>query len=177
MNDRKLAKVMSVIEHDDGFSRWRDRLTQLPQHDVLCEWSIEKLRNGHEISIIFFDIDYFGLFNRLYDHMTGDRLLEHVARTIERELDTNLAIVCRYGGDEFIVATLYTLNEAQQLAARIARKVEEIRLPGVDKKVSVSYGVCTGRRTREREDVHYQATVNDLIVRASWLCQQQSQGR
>ncbi len=156
-------------------SRSYDPLTRLPWQDALREWSIEQLRHGHEISILFFDIDNFGQFNKQYDHVTGDRVLELVARTIERELDPDLTILCRYGGDEFAVATLYMSDEAQQLAARIARRVEEIQVPKVREVISVSYGVFGGRRTREREMVHYAATVDDLITRASRLCLQMKQ--
>jgi len=71
-----------------------------------------------------------------------------------------------------VVATLHTPDEAQQLAVRIARKVEEIWLHGVRKKVSVSYSVSVGRRSDEREDLHYAATVDNLLLRASRLCMQ-----
>ncbi|MCS6829900.1 MAG: GGDEF domain-containing protein [Armatimonadota bacterium] len=170
-----LAGMVRAIDLVPEVSRSYDPLTRLPWQDALREWSIEKLRTGHEISILFFDIDSFGQFNKQYDHVTGDRVLEVVARTIERELDPDLAILCRYGGDEFAVATLYMIDEAQQLAARIARRVEEIQLPKVRDIISVSYGVFGGRRTREREMVHYAATVDDLIVRASRLCLQMKQ--
>lgn len=170
-----LAGVVRAIDLIPEVSRSYDPLTRLPWQDALREWSIDKLRTGHEISILFFDIDNFGQFNKRYDHVTGDRVLETVARTIERELDPDLAILCRYGGDEFAVATLYMIDEAQQLAARIARRVEEIQVPKVRETISVSYGVFGGRRTREREMVHYAATVDDLIVRASRLCLQMKQ--
>jgi diguanylate cyclase (GGDEF)-like protein len=170
-----LVGMVRAIDLISEVSRSYDPLTQLPWQDALREWSIQKLRTGHEISIIFFDIDRFGQFNKNYDHVTGDRVLEQVARTIERELDPQLTTLCRYGGDEFAVATLYMIDEAQQLAARIARRVEEIQLPRVRETISVSYGVFGGRRTREREDIHYAATVDDLITRASRLCLQMKQ--
>jgi len=172
MSNGKRTEVMSLIEHDDDFSQWCDPLTQLPLQHVVRDWSIEKLRSGHEICIIFFDIDDFALFNRLYGHMSGDRLLEKVGRIIAEELDSHLSIACRRGGDEFVVATLHTPDEAQQLAVRIARKVEEIWLHGVRKKVSVSYSVSVGRRSDEREDLHYAATVDNPLLRASRLCMQ-----
>jgi diguanylate cyclase (GGDEF)-like protein len=175
VEDDELVGIVKLIELVPEISRSFDPLTQLPWQDALREWSIDKLRTGHEISIIFFDIDRFGQFNKNYDHLTGDRVLEQVARTIEREMDPDLTILCRYGGDEFAVATLYMIDEAQHLAARIARRVEEIQLPHVRETISVSYGVFGGRRTREREDVHYAATVDDLIVRASRLCLQMKQ--
>lgn len=156
-------------------SRSYDPLTKLPWQDALREWSIEKLHAGREISILFFDIDKFGQFNKQYDHVTGDRVLEMVARTIERELDPDLTILCRYGGDEFAVSTLYMLDEAQRLAGHIACRVEELQIPKVRETISVSYGVFGGRRTHEREMVHYAATVDDLITYASRMCQQMKQ--
>ncbi|MER3474724.1 MAG: hypothetical protein C4335_11990 [Armatimonadota bacterium] len=170
-----LSGMIHAIELIAEVSRSYDPLTKLPWQDALREWSIEKLRTGHEISILFFDIDNFGQFNKQYDHVTGDRVLELVARTIERELDPDLTLLCRYGGDEFAVSTLYMLDEAQHLASRIARRVEELQVPKVRETVSVSYGVFGGRRTREREMVHYAATVDDLITRASRLCLQMKQ--
>ncbi|MDW8104077.1 MAG: GGDEF domain-containing protein [Armatimonadota bacterium] len=169
--------IVRAIDLIPEVSRSYDPLTQLPWQDALREWSIEQLRAGREISILFFDIDNFGLFNKKYDHVTGDRVLQAVARTVERELDPDLTILCRYGGDEFAVATLFMIDEAQQLAARIARRVEEVDLPQVRETISVSYGVFGGRRTRERETVHYAATVDDLIIRASRLCLQMKQRR
>lgn len=174
MNDTLLGMVRAT-QLIAEVSRSYDPLTKLPWQDVLREWSIEQLRQGHEISILFFDVDNFGQFNKQYDHVTGDRVLELVAQTIERELDPDLTIPCRYGGDEFAVATLYMIDEAQQLAARIARRVEEIEVPKVREAITVSYGVFGGRRTREREMVHYAATVDDLITRASRLCMQMKQ--
>ncbi len=174
VNDTLLGLVRATeLIHE--VSRSYDPLTRLPWQDALREWSIEQLRRGNEISVLFFDIDNFGQFNKQYDHVTGDRVLEMVAQTVQRELDIDLTILCRYGGDEFAVATLYMIDEARQLAARIARRVEEIQLPGVRDTISVSYGVFGGRRTREREMVHYAATVDDLIIRASRLCQQMKQ--
>jgi len=170
-----LVGMVRLLDLVPEIARSFDPLTQLPWQDAVREWSIQKLRAGQEISIIFFDIDRFGQFNKNYDHVVGDRVLEQVARTIERELDPQLTTLCRYGGDEFAVATLYMLDEAQQLAARIARRVEEMQLPQVRETISVSYGVFGGRRTREREDIHYAATVDDLISRASRLCLQMKQ--
>lgn len=170
-----MVRIVRTIDLLPEVSRSYDPLTQLPWQDALREWSIEQLRAGREISILFFDIDRFGQFNKTYDHVTGDRVLQTVARTIERELDPELTILCRYGGDEFAVATLYMIDEAQQLASRIARRVEEEPVPQVRETLSVSYGVFGGRRTREREMVHYAATVDDLIVRASRLCLQMKQ--
>lgn len=173
----KLLGTIRAIDLIPEVSRSYDPMTKLPWQDALREWSIEKLRSGQEISILFFDIDQFGQFNKQYDHVTGDRVLRMVAETIERELDEDLTVLCRYGGDEFAVATLCMQEEAQQLAARIARRVEDIQIPGVRETIMISYGVFGGRRTRERDQTHYAATVDDLITRASRQCMQMKQRR
>lgn len=170
-----LLGTVRAVELISVISQSYDPLTQLPWQDALRNWSIHKLSQGHEISILFFDIDRFGQFNKQYDHVTGDRVLEQVARTIEREIDQDLCFLCRYGGDEFAVSTLYMSEEAHQLAARIARRIEDILIPKVQETITVSYGIFGGRRTREREIAHYAATVDDLITRASRMCTQMKQ--
>ncbi len=47
----------------------------------------------------------------------------------------------------------------------------------VPEGVSATYGIFGGRRTKEREDIHYAATIDDLITRASKNCTASKPGR
>jgi diguanylate cyclase (GGDEF)-like protein len=74
----------------------------------------------HPLSIILFDLDHFGAFNKLHGHLAGDDVLRTFGRLLQgrlREAD----LVGRYGGEEF-VAILQGASRAD--ACRIA---EEIR--------------------------------------------------
>ena len=52
--------------------------------------------------ILFLDIDHFKRVNDRYGHDTGDRILRMVATTIANSL-RSLDLVCRWGGEEFII--------------------------------------------------------------------------
>ncbi len=74
----------------------------------------------HPLSIILFDLDHFGAYNKLHGHLAGDDVLRTFGRLLLgrlREAD----LVGRYGGEEF-VAILQGASRAD--ACRVA---EEIR--------------------------------------------------
>ena len=57
------------------------------------------------LSVIFFDIDYFKKINDIYGHDTGDRVLIETTRTIQSQLRTG-DTATRWGGEEIVVSLL-----------------------------------------------------------------------
>ncbi len=166
----QLVGILTIFDLLPEIGRSYDPMTGLPWSDYLREWSIDQLSQGREITVLFFDLDNFGLFNKRYGHLVGDEVLRRVARVLIEETDPETDVVCRWGGDEFAIATLRRREEAGLLAHHISRTVSAIRVPDVDMSISVSYGYQGGKRTREREQVHYAATVDNLINLASQEC-------
>jgi IMP dehydrogenase len=166
--------LLGVITNSDLLAELRrstDPLTELPWSDSLQEWSVERLRSGQEITLLFLDIDCFGQFNKRFGHVVGDMVLKRVAAVLRQHLDPNQEILCRYGGDEFCISTLRTASMAEALGAALEKDIAGIRIQEArGEGVSVSVGIRGGRRTREREQVHYAATVNNLINLASQDC-------
>jgi diguanylate cyclase (GGDEF)-like protein len=83
-----------------------DRLTGLYNHDYCHARLYEEIRRAQRresrLTLIMFDLDYLKRINDTYGHQAGDRILAHVAgamREVARESD----VLCRYGGDEFVV--------------------------------------------------------------------------
>ncbi|MFN3689361.1 MAG: diguanylate cyclase domain-containing protein [Fimbriimonadales bacterium] len=166
----RLVGIISIFDLLSEIGRSYDPMTGLPWSDYLREWSIEQLSQGNEITIIFFDLDNFGVFNKRYGHLVGDEVLRRVAQILLTETDPQTDVVCRWGGDEFAIATLRRREEAGLLAHHLSRQVAHIQIPEVDLPISVSYGYQGGKRTREREQVHYAATVDNLVNLASQEC-------
>ncbi|GIV09273.1 MAG: hypothetical protein KatS3mg019_1364 [Fimbriimonadales bacterium] len=170
MEGEQLIGVITVYDLLSEIGRSYDPMTGLPWSDYLREWSIERLAEGNEITIIFFDLDNFGMFNKRYGHLIGDEVLRRVAQLLQSEIDPQSDIVCRWGGDEFAIATLRRREEAGLLAHHLSRQIAAIQLPDIDIPIAVSYGYQGGKRTREREQVHYAATVDNLVNLASQEC-------
>ncbi|MCS6918199.1 MAG: GGDEF domain-containing protein, partial [Fimbriimonadales bacterium] len=170
MDGERLIGVITVFDLLSEIGRSYDPMTGLPWSDYLREWSIERLAEGNEITIIFFDLDNFGVFNKRYGHLVGDEVLRRVAQLLQDEIDSQTDVVCRWGGDEFAISTLRRREEAGLLAHHLSRQIQSIQLPDVDIPITVSYGYQGGKRTREREQVHYAATVDNLVNLASQEC-------
>lgn len=158
----------TMLLHELGRS-W-DPLTGLSWSDALRDWGIEKLRTGHEIGIIFLDLNNFGRFNKVHGHVVGDQVLRLASEALRNRIDPHREILVRYGGDEFAVATLRHQEAARQLAVELREAIESMPIEGVDEPVRISTGVSGGKRTRERDNVHYAATLDSLINLASQAC-------
>jgi len=81
-------------------------------------------RHSHNLAILVIDIDNFKLFNEVYGHAVGDEVL----RTFGAQLRTAFRtedIVCRYGGEEFVVVLPQTSSRNAVTVA--ARFLEEVR--------------------------------------------------
>ncbi|MBP6418759.1 MAG: diguanylate cyclase [Giesbergeria sp.] len=101
-----------------------DALTDLPNRVLLRERAYQALalaqRGGHQVALLYFDLDGFKQINDTLGHDTGDLLLIEFAQRLSavvRQSDT----VCRQGGDEFI-ALLPGLDSMEQ-ACVVARKI------------------------------------------------------
>jgi IMP dehydrogenase len=168
------GKLVGVVTDGDllpELGRSVDPLTDLPWPDSLREWAIDRFRSGREITVLFFDIDGFGQFNKLYGHIIGDEVLQAVARTLAEGVEEATDFLCRYGGDEFCIATLRPAEMAGEFAARLAQHISQIDISSLSgTKITCAVGQFGGKRTREREHVHYAATLNSLINLASRDC-------
>ncbi|MBI3271376.1 MAG: diguanylate cyclase [Planctomycetes bacterium] len=79
------------------------------------------LRYGRDLSLVLIDVDHFKEINDTYGHKQGDIVLSEVAdlfRKQSREVD----VVCRYGGDEFVLLLPETSLEQAVIKAENLRK-------------------------------------------------------
>lgn len=100
-------------------------------------------RQGMSLALLLVDIDFFKRINDTYGHAAGDAVLQLVANTIQRLLRP-YDVLCRYGGEEFLVVARDTsLRNAEILAQRICHYVESLRfeVEGGTDSVTVSVGV------------------------------------
>jgi diguanylate cyclase (GGDEF)-like protein len=166
------GRVVGLVSREDivrALGLPIDPLTELPWAVTLRERAVEALKAGREIAILFFDLDDFGVVNKRFGHVTGDRCIRAVAAALASAIDPTRDFLCRYAGDEFAVLTTRPRADAEALGRRALEAIAATRPPGIpaDVRLSASVGIAGGKRTTERQDIHFQATVDDLITLAS----------
>lgn len=147
-----------------------DPLTGLSWSDGLREWGIEALRKGQEIVVLFVDLNDFGEYNKRYGHIVGDKVLQRVAELLREHVNLKTGVLVRYGGDEFAIGMIGTQPLGQALAEDLRKMTGELVLPEAEEPVTFCVGVAGGKRTKERENVHYSSTLDNLINLASQEC-------
>lgn len=82
-----------------------------------------KLDNESKNQIFFImgDIDHFKKFNDTYGHAAGDRVLTEMAAIMQRSVGKD-DVVCRWGGEEFIIMLLKRKSDEAMLIAESIRK-------------------------------------------------------
>jgi len=128
-----------------------DGLTQVYNRAYFQKRLYEELsrarQQGYEVSIIFFDIDDFKIYNDTYGHLFGDMILQSIALAVKDSVRKD-DVVARFGGEEFIILLPYTGKEvAYEKAEELRRKISELVIcdqnNNVASSVSVSMGVST----------------------------------
>lgn len=126
----------------------RDPLTGLFNRRFLEEAVDRELVRMHRadqtLAIAILDIDHFKRLNDTYGHDTGDEVLRQVAQLMSRFRRGN-DIVCRYGGEEFVIvmteiavdAAVERLNSLRSAVESLSYKTEA----GTRTSVTASIGM------------------------------------
>jgi len=93
--------------------RWLD--------DLMLRLKGKALGDLSPMCLMMVDIDHFKKFNDSYGHQTGDEVLKRVASVMQYQLRPN-DMVCRYGGEEFIVILP---SSSMAAAKRVAERLRE----------------------------------------------------
>ena len=157
----------------------RDNLTDLFNdryfHERLDMETKKAVKEGSDLSLIFFDLDHFKEANDTHGHLVGSRVLKEVALVMEEVfLDTGAASA-RYGGDEFVILLPgYSLEQsadyAETLREAIANNIfiSEPLIPGepplnIGGLITCSAGVAS----IEKGDGRDERKLKDALIRAA----------
>ncbi len=123
------TQVAAAIVRTQLFTRLlhaagHDTLTGLANRalfeDRFCAMLARARRDQSQFALLYIDLDRFKEVNDTHGHATGDRVLQEVARRLQRgmrESDT----VARIGGDEFVVLLTGLLRP--EYAGQVAEKI------------------------------------------------------
>ncbi|MDR3153895.1 MAG: GGDEF domain-containing protein [Deltaproteobacteria bacterium] len=134
-----------------------DELTQLYNRRYMTlQFAAMAEKHGADLvmSMILFDLDRFKSINDNYGHNIGDRVLLVCSKILQNLAGKEGHIVCRYGGEEFVVLCRgLELAEAERLADSVRRQLEEtsIQIRGNSIPVTISGGVSRYRHPESLE--------------------------
>lgn len=125
-----------------------DILTKLPNRRYALErleqeWATTQ-RCKRPMSVLMLDLDHFKSVNDTFGHDVGDQVLTHAANLMKETSRTN-DIVCRLGGEEFLIIAPNTDGKtALLLAERIRSSIEKNQFKGLaqHQPITVSIGVA-----------------------------------
>ncbi|MCB1172887.1 MAG: sensor domain-containing diguanylate cyclase [Leptospiraceae bacterium] len=87
---------------------------------------LESRKQEAPLAFVFLDLDFFKAVNDQHGHQVGDEVLQGVAHLIESGIRAQ-DLVCRYGGEEFLLALPQTNGpNAVILANKLRRSIEEM---------------------------------------------------
>ncbi len=122
-------------------------------------------RHGHDLSILFVDVDGFKRVNDELGHHVGDDVLRMVAERIRLGLRSE-DVVGRWGGEEFLaVLPMTALSGALAVAERLRAEIAKtpVKAGGHTVATTVSIG-CAGDRGNDVESLLREA--DDALFRA-----------
>ncbi|WP_200762305.1 diguanylate cyclase [Nitrosophilus alvini] len=115
-----------------------------------CQNEIKKFINSGKNSLILFDIDNFKTINDRFGHQTGDEVLKKIAEIVKRYIRKD-DILCRFGGEEFLVFLPETSFEDSVVIAEKLRSVIENSHFGKAGKVTASFGISAQKNKESLE--------------------------
>ena len=112
------------------------------------------LRVQSPVAVIFIDLDRFKWVNDTFGHSVGDALLAEAGSRIKNAVEER-ALVCRFGGDEFIVALhkSHETVEQSKIAEYLLRDLAEpFRILQHEIRLSASIGISSFPKDGETPD-------------------------
>ncbi|NTV78883.1 MAG: GGDEF domain-containing protein, partial [Clostridiales bacterium] len=115
-------------------------------------------RTGLCLGIIMIDLDNFKLVNDRYGHLAGDEILKQFAKILKscvRETD----LVCRIGGDEFLILANGNKEEIEAIQRHIVTTTDQEMIQK-DQRL-FDFGVSTGYAT---SDPGHPVPIDSLVL-------------
>lgn len=158
-----VSLVLSRYQRHINALATTDQLTELPNRRgfyLLANQAVQEARRGPSaLCALMLDLDDFKQLNDSHGHMAGDEVLRRFARNLRHAVRKS-DIICRWGGEEFILLLKDTTPaQARELGEKIRQQTAHTSIPfnGIDLRITTSIGLA-----------HLQAdeSLEQLITRA-----------
>ncbi len=135
---KSIEKYENAKERDLLFKTTHDLLTNLPNRAFIYEnvYHSSKFIMQNGAQIIFIDLDNFKNINDTFGHIFGDKILVIIAKRLQAFF-TEIDLVARQGGDEFIIINNSQNKNPQEV-------IEVIAMPYIVDDIEVRLGASIG---------------------------------
>jgi diguanylate cyclase (GGDEF)-like protein len=129
-----------------------------------------KQGNDMNFGLAIIDIDQFKPINDTYGHQAGDSVLRQITRIMKENMFTR-DVLCRYGGDEFVMLLTKTSNDGiLQAAEKIRKEIEEHAFDfGENRKnqhVTISVGLVNFNEVPDKNSEDILKVADDRLLLA-----------
>lgn len=144
---KEAEEKLSALAQQDGLTGLANRR----HFDYVFDREVLRAeREGHPLSLIMIDIDYFKAFNDTYGHQAGDECLRQISDVVRSTLKRPADLATRYGGEELAVILPYAdRTEGAVVAEKIRLTIQAQAIPHKGTEidgiacVTISVGVAT----------------------------------
>lgn len=171
------SKKMSLINDLETLKKevYTDKLTQIGNRkfaEMKINTRFNEMRNYNvPFGILFVDIDHFKNINDTHGHLIGDQILKLVSKTISNIL-RSLDVICRWGGDEFIIILPNVNTDALEFIAQKIKMFIGRTWLGTEKE-NIRVTLSTGGTLAQKND-----SIEKIVQRADMqMYQAKNNGR
>ena len=152
-NSLLFQKPQDLAIHDDltGLYTKQYFISRLKDEAKRCQ------RLDQRLALMMIDIDFFKQYNDRFGHTAGDIVLKKVSSLLKESLSQLNPLLCRFGGEEFLVMLpeidkQRALEIAEELRQRIG--MEKILLRRQNTSITVSIGLaCLPLDTKDEDEL------------------------
>lgn len=156
---RFVARTYNKILEENQTTQ--EKLSHEASHDALTglfnrgayDLLIQNVDTRH-MALLIVDVDRFKQVNDTYGHAVGDRVLKKVAEILQHSF-RSVDIICRFGGDEFVVVMTRVNSSMKQLVENKIHSANEVLAHPDDDlpPISLSVGVAFSDRPNPQGDI------------------------
>ena len=138
----QLVQISALRAQMEELAR-RDPLTGTYNRRYLDDVLSQTLRQAHTsrqpLSLLMIDIDHFKQVNDIHGHSAGDQVICRLADLLQQRFADHHGVVCRYGGEEFLVMLPgTTMTRAAMLADQIRSEFAATRIVLENEQISTT---------------------------------------
>lgn len=120
----------------------KDSLTALPNresYDERFELELERFKRYKKpATLVVADIDFFKSINDNYGHLSGDKVLQIIAKEVQNRI-RKTDFVARYGGEEFVIILPETeLDTATEVIEKVREMIGRLPFHFKDEKIQIT---------------------------------------